>query len=79
MPCWDHKKAGAASVGFFVVPLSSPSVLRTGPPGDIVGLHFVSGRCLPVVASLLPPGTALTRPRFAQLPLISRGGREHIP
>ena len=35
-------------------------------PGGHCGLHFVPGRCLPVVASLLPPGTALTRLRSAQ-------------
>ena len=36
---------------------SSPSPLRVGPPGDIpIPLRSIG--CLPVVASLLPPGTA---------------------
>ena len=35
----------------------SPSPLRVGPPGDMpIPLRFIG--CLPVVASLLPPGTA---------------------
>jgi hypothetical protein len=33
-----------------------------------IPLRFIG--CLPVVASLLPPGTALTRLRFAQMLLL---------
>ena len=43
----------------------------TSPKGES-GLHCRSGRCLPVVASLLPPGTALLR-------LGTEGGKSLIP
>ena len=71
MPCWDHdavKKpanvAGFSRRGPLVFPLGAVAPV---PPGALSASIFVSGRCLPVVASLLPPGTALTRRRFAPI------------
>ena len=39
-----------------------PPLLRSCPQGH-TAFSYASSRCLPVVASLLPPGTPLMRPR----------------
>ena len=46
-----------------------PRHFVAAPRGMPIPLRSIG--CLPVVASLLPPGTALMRLRFAQLPFVS--------
>ena len=67
MPYWDHKIGRRISAGFFVVREYPPPPAAVSPGGGMRHpLRFC--RCLPVVASLLPPGTA-AEAAFARLRL----------
>ena len=85
MPCWDHTSERSADSADLSASWSQQAMIMASargghsclPPSGYAGfprggmpIPLRSIGCLPVVASLLPPGTALTRLRFAQLLLL---------